>query len=113
MPPHVVEAFVTKIVTGKDGFDWYLRFNGDPDQPLHCKLDGKRKNTTRITVSGANSPAVDESATGCHQRWRELKNYRKYAAFSVTCDNAKAYIYSFSRHRRFHKRTGIKVNLFI
>lgn len=67
VPPHVVEAFVTKIVAGKDGFDWYLRFNGDPDKPLRCKLEGKRKTTTKISVSGANSPTADESATGCYQ----------------------------------------------
>ena len=67
VPPHVVEAFVSKIVAGKDGFDWYLRFNGDPDRPLRCKLDGKRKNTTKITVSEGNSPAAVEGSTGCYQ----------------------------------------------
>ena len=67
VPECVVEAFVTRIVVSKDGFDWYLRFDGDPDKPLHCQLDGKRKQTTKIKVSGDISPAMDNSATGCHQ----------------------------------------------
>ena len=49
------------------GFDWYLRFDGDPDDPLHCKIEGKRKTTTKIVVAGANSPAVHSRSTGCHQ----------------------------------------------
>lgn len=67
VPDSVVEAFVTKIVASKDGFDWYLRFDGDPDKPLHCQLQGKRKQTTRIMVSGELSPTVDQSDTGRDQ----------------------------------------------
>ena len=52
------------------GFDWYLRFDGDPDDPLHCKIEGQRKTTTKIVVAGANSPAVQSRSTGCHQRLR-------------------------------------------
>lgn len=72
VPECVVEAFVTKIVVSKDGFDWYLRFDGDPDKPLHCQLDGKRKQTTKITVAGELSPAMDNSPTGCYQNWGGL-----------------------------------------
>ena len=72
VPPHVVEAFVTKIVAGKDGFDWYLRFNGDPDRPLRCKLEGKRRTTTKINISDRNSPAAAEGSAGCYQNWGGL-----------------------------------------
>lgn len=67
VPECVVEAFVTRIVVSRDGFDWYLRFDGGPDKPLHCQLDGKRKQTTKIMVSGEISPTMDNSDTGCHQ----------------------------------------------
>jgi len=67
VPESVIEAFVVKIVVSKDGFDWYLRFDGDPDKPLHCKLDGKRKTNTKIMVAGELSPAMDSSSTGCYQ----------------------------------------------
>ena len=67
VPESVIEAFVVKIVVSKDGFDWYLRFNGDPDKPLHCELMGKRKTNTKIMVAGDLSPAMDSSATGCNQ----------------------------------------------
>ena len=67
VPESVIEAFVVKIVVSKDGFDWYLRFDGDPDKPLHCKLDGKRKTNTKIMVAGELSPAMDSSTTGCYQ----------------------------------------------
>ena len=67
VPESVIEAFVVKIVVSKEGFDWYLRFDGDPDKPLHCHLQGKRKTNTKITVSTGCSPAMDSSSTGCYQ----------------------------------------------
>lgn len=67
IPECVIEAFVEKIVVSKDGFDWYLRFDGDPNDPLHCKTTGKRRSTTQISVAGANSPAVHSSTTGSYQ----------------------------------------------
>lgn len=67
VPDSVVEAFVTKIVVSKDSFDWYLRFDGEPDKPLHCQVEGKRKQTTKIMVSGEISPAMDNSDTGGYQ----------------------------------------------
>ena len=72
VPESVIEAFVVKIVVSKYGFDWYLRFDGDPDKPLHCQLQGKRKTNTKIMFSGDISPpAMDCSPTGYHQRLRE------------------------------------------
>jgi len=67
VPESVIEAFVVKIVVSKDGFDWYLRFDGDPDKPLRCKLEGKRRSTTKIVVTQDFSPALDSSTTGCYQ----------------------------------------------
>ena len=67
IPECVIEAFVLKIVASKDSFDWYLRFEGDPDSPLRCTVEGKRRSTTTITVAGASSPAMDNSTTGCNQ----------------------------------------------
>ena len=66
IPESVIEAFVVKIVASKDGFDWYLRFNGNPDDPLHCAVGGKRKSTATISVAGECSPAVHKGRTGCH-----------------------------------------------
>ena len=72
VPESVIEAFVVKIVVSKDGFDWYLRFDGDPDKPLHCQLQGKRKSNTKILVSPGCSPSMDSSPTGCYQNWGGL-----------------------------------------
>ena len=66
VPESVIEAFVVKIVVSKGGFDWYLRFDGDPDKPLHCQLQGKCKTNTKIMVAGDISPTMDNSATGCY-----------------------------------------------
>ena len=63
IPESVIEAFVVKIVASKDGFDWYLRFNGNPDDPLHCTVGGKRKSTSTISVAGECSPAVHKGDT--------------------------------------------------
>ena len=67
IPESVIEAFVVKIVVSKDGFDWYLRFDGDPDKPRHCRLEGKRKSTTKVVVTQDFSPALDSNTTGCYQ----------------------------------------------
>ena len=67
VPESVIEAYFSKIVVKKDGFDWYIRINGDPDKPLHCKLEGKRRSTTKVVVTQDFSPALDSSTTGCHQ----------------------------------------------
>ena len=56
VPDSVIEAFVTKIVVSRDSFDWYLRFDGDPDKPLHCQISGKRRQSTKIMVAGELSP---------------------------------------------------------
>ena len=68
VPESVIEAFVVKIVASKDGFDWYFRFNGNPDDPLHCTVSGKRKSTTQICVAGGNSPAIHKNSTYCLKR---------------------------------------------
>lgn len=65
VPESVIEAFVVKIVASSDGFDWYLRFDGDPGKPLHCQIEGKRKKSTKIMVAGDISPALHSGATGC------------------------------------------------
>jgi hypothetical protein len=70
VPESVIEAYFSKIVVKKDGFDWYIRINGDPDKPLHCKLEGKRRSTTKVVVTQDFSPALDSSTTGCHQGLR-------------------------------------------
>ena len=67
VPESVIEAFFTKIVVAEDGFHWYIRVTGDPDKPLHCKVEGKRRSTTKIVVTQDFSPALDSSTTGCHQ----------------------------------------------
>ena len=72
VPESVIEAFVVKIVASPEGFDWYLRFDGDPDKPLHCQIEGKRKQTTKIMVAGDISPAVHRGGTGCHQEQKGL-----------------------------------------
>ena len=64
VPESVIEAYFSKIVVKKDGFDWYIRINGDPGKPLHCKLEGKRRSTTKIVVTRDFSPAFDSSTTG-------------------------------------------------
>ena len=72
VPESVIEAYFSKIVVKKDGFDWYIRINGDPDKPLHCKLEGKRRSTTKVVVTQDFSPALDSSTTGCYQNWGGL-----------------------------------------
>jgi len=110
VPESVIEAFVAKIVVSKDGFDWYLRFDGDPDKPLHCQLQGKRKQTTKIMVAGDISPAVNNGTTGGYQGLRELIVYQKFGTLAVTTED---YCYCFSTRHRVYKFQNIKVNICI
>ena len=44
---------------------------------------------------------------------RELSVYRKIGTFTVTTEDAKAHLSSFSTKRRVYKRNDIRVNLYI
>jgi soluble cytochrome b562 len=66
IPDSVIEAFVEKIVVSKDGFDWYLRFDGDPNDPLHLKTVGKRRNKTEIIDPKAETLGSASLNTGCY-----------------------------------------------
>ncbi len=77
VPPCVIEAFVEKIVVHPDSFDWYLRFDGDPNDPLRCIIKGKRKTTTTVSVTGGvHYPSIHKAVTGCDQR-SEISNQPK------------------------------------
>ena len=47
----VIRAFVRKIVVFPDHFEWYLRLSPD-DTPESICIDGKRKNSTKISSFG-------------------------------------------------------------
>lgn len=66
IPDSVIEAFVEKIVASENGFDWYLRFDGDPNDPLHCSVDGKRRKGATVIDAGEHSPAIHSGRTGCY-----------------------------------------------
>ncbi len=68
VPPNVVEAFVEKIVASKDGFEWYLRFDGDPNDPLKCFFNGKRRETAVLNVSGKTFPELHTCDAGRDQQ---------------------------------------------
>ena len=40
-------------------------------------------------------------------------NYRLFGSFTVTVEDAKEYLYSFSKTRRVHRFPSFKVNLYI
>jgi len=44
---------------------------------------------------------------------RELSVYRQFGTFTVTTEDAKEYLYSFSTRRRVYQFRDIKVNLYI
>ena len=66
VPPNVIEAFVEKIVASKDGFEWYLRFDGDPNDPLKCSFDGKRKEKATLNIAGKTFPALHTGDAGSY-----------------------------------------------
>ena len=72
VPPNVIEAFVEKIVASKDGFEWYLRFDGDSNDPLKCSFDGKRKEKATLSIEGKTFPSTHLSDAGCDQGTEQM-----------------------------------------
>ncbi|MDD6276092.1 MAG: hypothetical protein PUB20_04645 [Clostridia bacterium] len=66
IPESVIEAFVVKIVAKQDGFDWYLRFDGDPNDPLHLKTEGKRRKDSAVIPFGDTTPTKQNCDTGSY-----------------------------------------------
>lgn len=62
IPEVVIDSFVRKIVAKKDGFDWYLRFSEDDENPISCIVEGKRKQKAKVSFFGS-SPYRPPSAT--------------------------------------------------
>ena len=68
IPESIIEAFVEKIVVKKDGFDWYLRFDGDPNDPLHLKTEGRRRQNSSVSTVGGHLPTTPFGDAGSYQR---------------------------------------------
>lgn len=48
-------------------YDWYLRFNGDDNDPTRCTVKG-RKNSAKIAhISPNTSPSIVDCSTGCNR----------------------------------------------
>ena len=58
-------------------------------------------------------PLIIRTRSGCNQGMRDLSVYQKFGTFTVTTEDAKEYLYSFSTRRRVYKFQDIKVNLYI
>ena len=51
--------------------------------------------------------------TGRNHGWQELSDYQLFGSFTVTVEDAKEYLYSFSKTRRVHRFQSFKINLYI
>ena len=51
--------------------------------------------------------------TGRYQGRQELSDYQLFGSFTVTAQDAKEYLYSFSKTRRVHRFQSFNVNLYI
>jgi hypothetical protein len=58
-------------------------------------------------------PSFAVSNPDCYQGWQELSDYQLFGSFTVTVEDAKEYLYSFSKTRRVHRFQSFKVNLYI
>ena len=86
IPETVIEAFTKQIIVSDQGLDWYLRFK-KMDKSLEEKVKGKRK--------------------------QAKEDYEKVYSFTLTLEDAKAYVYSFSKKRRVLNWKDITVNLWM
>ena len=56
---------------------------------------------------------IISTRSGCYQGMWDLSVYQKFGTFTVTTEDAKEYLYSFSTMHRVYKFQDIKVNLYI
>ena len=67
----------------------------------------------RKGINGKDERIDDSKHLVFENHHEKLRNYRKFASLTVTCEDAKEYMYSLSSKRRVHKWTDIQVNLYI
>ncbi len=84
IPESIIEAFVEKIVAKKDGFDWYLRFDGDPNDPLHLKTEGRRRQNSSVSTVGGHLPTTPFGDAGSYQRLIGLTCFYELTSATVT-----------------------------
>lgn len=113
LPPSVVEAFVRKVVVHPNGFDWYLRFNGD-NTPRRMTVNGKRRNNAGVQELDADDehPHLVNCNTGCDQRKKELR-YINAQCYVITKEMAKARLYAKSTKRRIFNWQDLVMNIYI
>ena len=83
----VVRQFVSKIVVHKDYFEWFLRYNPNPDEPVVCTIGGgKRRGDEKPYFKDFSSsdydfsdlyfliPNFDYISTGCHPRTAPIRS---------------------------------------
>ena len=83
IPESIIEAFVEKIVAKKDGFDWYLRFDGDPNDPLHLKTEGRRRQNSSVSTVGGHLPTTPFGDAGGCYRNKTSKVFRSFIQFQL------------------------------
>ena len=134
--PDLIRKFVAQIVPeGKTNFQWHLNLDGNQTTHVGMTVEGrKNKAVVSFAAEGTCSPlafgAVIEYPTLCRaatdknaylsamqdrllSRMAGTKELPEVCKPTVTCEDAKAYMYSLSSKRRVHKWTDIQVNLYI
>lgn len=65
-------------------------------------------------LSVARSHPLTLYCTGCYQERQELSSdFLMFAAFTLTAEDAKEYLYSFSTHQPVQRWQNIEVRLYI
>jgi hypothetical protein len=116
LPEDVIKAFIVKVVVHEDGFDWYLRFSPDDEPPHSLNIDGKRKNSAK--VSSLCSPQhrqllTKEGIDLSLVRKVNQSNFVKVQEFTIDLGEAKAYLYAYSTKHRIHRWDDLKVSVFL
>ncbi len=111
-----IGLFVSKIVVHDDYFEWYLRYSPEPEKPTKCTIKGgKRRGQVSPYYACLENddliPSLVHASTGSYQGRQVIA--RKFAEFTVTGDDARAYLYSFGPRRRVLRWSDIRVSLYI
>lgn len=116
LPEDVIKAFIVKVVVHEDGFDWYLRFSPDDEPPHSLNIDGKRKNSAKVSSLCSPQHRLRLTKEGIDLslvRKVNQSNFVKVQEFTIDLGEAKAYLYAYSTKHRIHRWDDLKVSVFL
>lgn len=118
LSPRIIRAFVRKIVVYKDYIEWHLRFR-DPDDPNSIEkmtIEGTRKKNAKVSPLCSLQHRLQLAKVGNNKKIAELlenSQFTEVYEFTITYEEAKEFLYSYSTRHRVYYWKDLKVKVLV